>query len=156
MLWSFARTSAATWRISAIVSTNCILEAVVGIRIVDASNIARPVSQRITYVFGHLGVALQKLRLERVVEAEDVGKNEHLSVAERASPDADCRNADRRRDSLGNRCGYKLEHNRERPCLLQPFRFANQSFRPLFLAALNPRSADGVDGLRREADVSHD
>src|SRR5687767_6920187 len=72
-LCPFARTSATTWRISEIVSTDFILEAVIGIRICTAANVAGPASQRVPDVLGHLGVALEKLRLERVVQAKHIG-----------------------------------------------------------------------------------
>src|SRR3954468_15075665 len=84
-----ARASATTPRISEIVSTNFILEAVFGVRICAASNIARPVSNRRAHLTRHLGVALQELRIECVVEAKNIWQHENLTVAFGASTDSD-------------------------------------------------------------------
>src|SRR6185436_907833 len=123
MLCPLARRSATTCRISSIVSTCCILEAVFGVGVRAVANVARPGANRISNLLRHLGVALQKLWRESVVEAEHVGQHQHLTVASRAGPDSDRRDADRPCDSLRYRGGHQLEHDRERASLLQTLCF---------------------------------
>ena len=61
MLCVFVRASATTCRISEIVSTNRILEAVLGIRIGAASDVVCPRADRRANIPRHLGVALRNL-----------------------------------------------------------------------------------------------
>src|ERR1700730_6190679 len=129
MLFPFARTPATTWRISSIVPTDFMLEAVLGVWIGAASNIARPAANRRANLLRHLGVALEKLRLERVVQAEHVRQHQNLAITLRARSDADCGNADGGGDACGDSGRHELEHYRERARLLEPFCLADQSLR---------------------------
>src|SRR5438105_2823217 len=155
MLCPFVRASATTCRISSIVSTSCILEAVLCIGIGAVSNVTRPRSNGDANFTSHLGVALQELWLEGVVETENVRQNEDLSVTVGAGADANRWYPDSRGDTLGHGSWYKLENDGESARLLEAVRFGHESLRALGLATLNTSAADGVDGLRREADVPH-
>src|SRR5256885_188265 len=83
MLFPCARWSATTWRISEIVPTTCISEAVLRVRIRPAADVARPCTDRGLHLATHLGVALEELRLE-IVEAEHIGQNQHLAITARS------------------------------------------------------------------------
>src|SRR5687768_13976394 len=152
MLFPLARVSATTWRISEIVSTDCILEAVVCIRVGAAANVTRPAPQRFPDVLGHLRIALEKLWLESVVQAEHIGEDEHLTIAMRAGSDSDRGNSDRGCDARGHGGRNELEDDRERAGFLEPLRFADQPLCSFLLASLHARAPDRVHRLRREAD----
>src|SRR4051794_11661621 len=117
-----ARASATTPRISDIVSTNFILEAVFSVRICAASNVARPVSNCGAHLARHLGVTLQELRVERIVEPEHIGQDEDLTVALGASADSNRWNADCFRHACGNRSRNQLENDCECTRVIESFR----------------------------------
>src|SRR6476469_6820494 len=95
MLFPLARRSATTCRISEILPTACISEAVFRVRVGAVAHIARPRADRRADVGSHLGVALEEFRLKGVVEAEHVGQHQHLTVTLWTGADANGRNAHR-------------------------------------------------------------
>src|SRR6202171_3022481 len=127
-----------------------------GIRICSASNITCPVSDGGADVVRHFGVALEKLWLEGVVQAEHVRKDEHLAVALDTGADADRRDSDCRGDTRGDWSGNELEHDRKRSRFFQSLRLTDQALGSFLLAPLNARPSNRVHGLRCEPDVGHD
>src|SRR5437762_3263966 len=155
MLWPFVRSSATTWRISSIVSTSCILEAMLCIRVGAVSDVARPPTNRGSDFTRHLGIALQELWLERVVETQQIREHQDLAITLRAGADPDRRYPNRSSYALGNRSWDQLQYDGERARLLEPFCFGDESLGVYSFAPLHSRSTDRIHGLRRKANVRH-
>src|SRR3954454_19610848 len=74
---------------------------------------------RVDHRLAKLGVALDELGLERVVDAEQVVVDEHLAVGARARSDADHRDLHVLHDQVGQLVGDRLEDDREAAGLLE-------------------------------------
>src|SRR4051812_27865050 len=137
MLLPFARALATTPRISEIVSTASILEAVIGVRINATANFTRPVADRRPNFLRHLGVALEELRVEGVIEAKDVRQHQHLPVAVDPGADSNRGNSYCFGNAGGNRIRHELEHHAKRARFLEALRLSDESRRALFFASLH-------------------
>src|SRR5215208_1450664 len=101
-------------------------------------------------------VLLDELRLEALVDREQVVQDEHLAVRARAGADADDRHLHELHDHVGHVGRDRLEDDREAAGVLQRERIVEHVLRPLGGAALGAVAAEGGRRLRREADMAHD
>ncbi len=89
------------------------------------------------------------------VSAQEVVDHQDLRVAAGARPDADRRDLQRSRDLLAEVGGHRLQHHRERACLLELRRLLHD-LRGGLAATLHLQAPQPVDGLGGQADVRHD
>src|SRR6266404_5100670 len=155
MLFPLALRSAVTWRISEIVSTSCMSETVLGVRVRAAANIARPVSDCRADFLRHLRVALQKFWLEGIVEPQNIREHEDLPVAFDTRANADGRDSNRRRDASGDRGWHQLQHYGKGAGLLESFCLRDEQLRALLFTALNASAANRIHRLRSKPDMGH-
>ncbi len=99
-------------------------------------------------------VALRVLGQE-VPQAEQVVEDLHLAVAAAARTDTDGGDREQRTDALREFGGDALEHDRERAGLFERERVGDRQRGARGVLALRAVAAEGVDRLRREADVPH-
>ena len=125
----------------------------------DGNRPARTSSANRATAVGGVGlqrrVAADELRLDAVLEAEQVVVHEHLAVAVTPGADADRRHGHRVGDDPGDGVGHALEHDREAARLGERHGVVDDGLGGVELLALHLEAADGVDGLGREAEVAH-
>src|SRR5512141_128968 len=126
---------------SAIVETTFMLVAVLGIGVSAAAYFLAVTLYRGFHSTGEVSVFLEELRLEPIVETQQVGKNEYLAVTLRARADSDCRNRDSFADSTGELGWNQLEHQREGACILERACLVDHALRLHLFPALHAHSA---------------
>src|SRR5688572_7214910 len=87
-------------RHSAIVVTTFTLVAVLGIRVRAGPHLVAVPLNCLAHGSGKVSVFLEELRLEAVIQAEEVGQYQYLPIAMGSRADSNRRNADRLGDAL--------------------------------------------------------
>ena len=102
-----------------------------------------------------LRVAADEAWQRRLGESHEVGEDQDLTVAVRSCPDANRGDVDRARDRRPEWCGDGLEHQAERPGLLERPRMLDQGQGLLAVSALHAVAANAVQRLGRQPQVAH-
>src|SRR5580698_4103535 len=105
--------------------------------------------------FTDVGVLARKFRRRVEGEAEEIVGHEDLAVAVGAGADADGRDLQFTGDLRGELAGDGFENDGEGASGLDGVGVAKKLFGGVGSFALDAITAEGVDGLGREADVSH-
>ena len=115
------------------------------------ADVRRVRSDGVADLSGDLGVALDEAWCTAGVHPEHVVPDEHLAVGPGARADADRRHLERLRDTSRDGSRHRLEHDRERPCLLQRERVVVELLRRVGRASLRLEAAELRRGLRGQA-----
>ena len=111
-------------------------------------------ARRVDDDLGEVGVFLRERR-HLVVQAEQIGADEHLAVAIRTGADADGRHVERRGDLRGELRGNRFEHDGKRAGILQRERIVEDELRLARIASALPIAALLIDRLRQHPEMPH-
>src|SRR3972149_10260725 len=111
--------------------------------------------KNLVYHFVEICILLDELRCEAIKETEQIMRHKHLPITTCASANANGGNGNLLGDSFRQSRRHRLKHEAEGARIFEDLCILKQTFRRRRSFALRAESAQLMDGLRWESQMSH-